>query len=318
MDESFSNHFRRPEEDLKIRNSESFTEQEIAEMIDEYADFVAENYNQNNENSLDLEEQFGEDIKEKMTFVIEEAVSYFRSVGVDSVKFNQVFYVHGNLDKNGGSSSRSSGTIINFADIEDIEIRQLRFLKTLAHELYHSTAMVSFTVIDTLNEEQTHRNRCVQQQEGASYQHKEEGFPLLALEEGLASRFESYAFEKIRHLYDEAVLAEYDDFVELAYALVDQTESEKIDISVKKLVADDEGVYMASGYAPARRLVGFLEERIPEFHTLVENARLDRHTLPLARAIGNTFGKDAYRMITTAGVWDSDDVIKHLTSRLAE
>jgi hypothetical protein len=316
MSESFNKPFRRPEEDLKIRNFGSFTEQEIAEIINDYADFVTENHSNNNENSLDLKEQFGEDITEKMAFVIEEAVAYFHSVGIDSVKFNRVFYSHGNLDENAGSSNRNQGTFITFAEIENIEIRQLRFLKTLAHELYHSTAMISFTVTDSLDEETNHITRTVHKQEGASYQPKGDDFLPQALEEGLAARFEMTAFEKIRHLYSKEIVSEYDDFIENAYSQVNQAESDRIDIAVKKLTANSTGEYMTQGYAPARRLISFLEKHIPEFDTLIENARLKRHTLPLARVIEDTFGKDAYRMITTAEVSDSDNLINHLTRRL--
>jgi|GEM_PF-2884695 len=317
MNESLNSPFRRPEEDLKIRNSKQFESHEIDAIINNQIDFMTENYLQNKEASLDLEVELGEDIKEKMAFVIEEALSYFHNLGFDSVRFNEVFYMHGNMDKTTGESNRNEGTIIHFAEIEDIQLRQLRFLKLLGHELYHSTAMASLTVTDTLNESGDEIHRYIHKDEGASYSPKSGPHDPLALEEGLASKFEAKLFAKTRELFSDDTLTAYDAFIELAYLEVNQNESDRDDIAIRN-VSTNEGGYSTPGYAPARRLVNFLEKHIPDFNTLVEDARLNRRPLALARAVGNSFGKDAYRLITTAGVWNSDELIQKLTDMIAE
>jgi hypothetical protein len=318
MNESFTNHFRKPEQDLKIRNSAHFTEQEMSEFLAETVDFLSENYRQNRENALDLEEEFGENIKEKMAFVLKEAVAYFQNLGIDSVKFNEVFYLQGNLDTEAGNSNRNQGTIIHAASIGLPEIKQLRFLKFLAHELYHSTAMASLTVIDSLDVEKNHLTRFVDKQEGASYSPTSGESNPLALEEGLAAQFESSLFKKIRQLYKKDTVSLYDELIEESYSQFDPKQSEKDDVSIYELSVNGDFRPATAGYAPGRRLVRFLETHIPEFHQLVEQARLDRHPLPLARAIGNMFGKDAYRMITTAEVSEADEIIEKLTQALKQ
>lgn len=145
------------------------------------------------------------------------------------------------------------------------------FLKTLAHELYHATAITSLTVSEITEGYKIHRD--VDIHGGASYG---KNSPLL-LEEGLAASFEEYMTPKIKQLFSNDAVREYDELLAMAADLL--AEPELTDGNDIRIYETEDGLaYSTSQYYQAKRLVQYLQSEIEDFLFLVENARLKRHT----------------------------------------
>lgn len=310
MNESFKKFFRNPEDDIKVRNQGSFDEEELAEIRRDLAADIMHRYSEQESKALPLEE-LGEDIHIKIEFLLEAATDYFKSLGFSDVKFNPFYLFSGDLDEESGISSRSEGVLVHNTKIDDVGVRQLQFLKTLAHELYHSTAAVSLTVKDSFPTP-NHHIRDIYFEEGAGYNTDYKNEPR-ALEEGLATRFEALMFAKIREWYPSESVEYFDDITAAIYEHVDMEKNDLFDITIHRL-ADGSLDCAASQYRDSRELVHFLAERVPNFDQLVEAGRLERHTLPLARAIEAEFGEGSYRKITTTKDIDARKLIDELSS----
>lgn len=298
MESNFKKYYRSPEADLKIRGQGAFTEAEIEEIKENFRQYVTANYDQQRLSSLGLEKELGEEINEKIEFVFLELIKYFESLGVGPVSCNEIFLTARDLNKSiAGENSRDSGVSVTNPALENPKLRQLVFLKALAHELYHSTAMASFTIRETITIGG-----------GVSYDAKDD--PLL-FEEGMASLFEESMTPKIKKLFSEEISNEYDDIVQEALDNIEEPElSDEYDIHLFQ--AEDIMTFSSSEYSGSRRVVKYLITEIENFLVLVENARIKRHTLPLARAIEDRFGKGSYRRLTTAPTSDADQVLSEL------
>lgn len=312
MNESFNKFFRNPEDDIKIRNQANFNDEELEEIRSDFANEIISRYNQQEELALSLEEELGEDVKERIVFVLESATDYFTSLGFPEVKFNPFLLTSGDLSSFSGIASRLGGVNAVNTNIDDMEIKQMTFLKLLSHELYHSTAAASLTVTDTFPNPD-HRNRHVEMEEGASYR-QGDADKTLALEEGLASRFEEMMLEKIKKQYPEVSVQYYEDIISAISEHSSKDKNDAVDIAIHSL-NDGQVTFGTSEYTAPRKLVHFLASRINNFDVLVEEARLKRHTLALARAIEAEFGEGAYRRITTAKDEESYALITELSSK---
>jgi hypothetical protein len=314
MNESFKKFFRNPEDDLKIRNQAGFEKEELEEIRNDFVNEIITRFKQLEKSSLSIEEELGEGIKERILFLLDVSTEYFASLGYPNVKFNPFFLTSGNLHAEAGSSSRMDGVTVENTNIDHKELKQLAFLKLLGHELYHSTAAVSLTVTDSYPSP-NHLHRHINGEEGASYRQGDEE-KINALEEGLASRFELLMFEKIKTLFPRELVEYYDDLTTQIVSRGYHTESDSIDIALHSYDSDTGYVtFGTSGYKPPRELVYFLASRINNFDMLVEQARLKRYPLALARAIEFEFGDGAYRRITTARNEESYALIEELSSK---
>jgi hypothetical protein len=311
MESHLKKHFRTSGEDIKIRGYGSFTEVEIKEIKDDFTEYLTKSYSELQLRSLNLNAEFGEDINPKIEFVLNELISYFESLGVGPVSFNEFFVTNDGFNGAAGQAHVTSGITVSNPGLESIELKQIVFLKTLAHELYHSTAIASLTIKETFSENTFFRDVYIGG--GASYDTKEE--PLL-LEEGLAARFEEQITPKIIELFSEDVASEYDEIVESALEILNEPElTDKFDVHIHQIKqGDEEGIgFTTSRYSGSKRVVKYLESEIKDFSILVENARLKRHTLPLARAIEERFGNGSYRRLTTTPATGADQVLSDLT-----
>ena len=307
MESKFNRPFRSHDDDIKIRGYGSYTEDEIQVIKRDLAEYLAANYDEQRLGSLHLQSELGGDIDPKIDFILKELLSYFDNLGVGPVSCDEFFLVpRESLVGSLGVSSRVKGIRVSSPDLSNLELRQMVFLKTLAHELYHSTAVTSLTVSESTEGYTIHRE--VDIDGGASYGGKDD--PLL-LEEGLAASFEEYMTPKIKQLFSNDVVEEYDELVAMAVDLL--AEPELTDRNDIRIYETEDGIaYSTSQYYQAKRLVQYLESEIEDFLFLVENARLKRHTLPLARAIETRFGKGSYRRITTALATEGDQVLSEL------
>ena len=59
-------------------------------------------------------------------------------------------------------------------------------------------------------------------------------------------------------------------------------------------------------------LVQFIASRIPDFYALVEQSRVERRPLKLARAIEDEFGEGSFSTLTTAFMQDSEKLLEQL------
>lgn len=314
MNESFNKFFRSPEQDVKIRNQGSFSEEEALEIKSDFVNEVLRRYTELQRSSLSLKEELGEDIHEKVETLLTVASEYFTSLGFSDVKFDS-FYLHPHEPSAelAGVSSRLDGTIVHNTDIDDTDIKQIQFLKTLSHELYHSTAAVSLTVKSSFPTP-GHLQVDFDIEQGAGYRPSDKKEELRALEEGLASRFEALQFEKIKEWYPSESVEDYEHAVSHAYTRVNNDLNDPQDVTIDYLSHE----YLHWGtnqYKASRELVNFLAERINDFDKLVEEMRLKRHSLPLARAIEAEFGEGAFRKITTAQDTEAQKLIKELSSK---
>jgi hypothetical protein len=311
MEENLKKQFRTSGEDIKIRGQGSFTEAEITEIKNDFTEDLAKSYNELRLKSLNLNAEFGEEINPKIEFVLKELINYFESLGVGPVSFNEFFVTNDGFDEAAGQAHVAGGITVSNPGLESIELKRIVFLKTLAHELYHSTAIASLTIKEVFSEDTVFRDVYISG--GASYDTKDE--PLL-LEEGLAARFEELITPKIKQLFSEEVVSEYNEIVENALGILNEPElTDEYDIHIHQMKhGDEEGMgFTTSRYSGSKKVIKYLESEIKDFSILVENARLKRHTLPLARAIEERFGKGSYRRLTTALAAEADQVLSELT-----
>jgi hypothetical protein len=307
MEGNFKKYFRSPEYGLKIRGSGSYTESEIDNIKKHFKEYVTTNYEAKRLSTLSFETELGVDVNEKIDFVFSELIKYFESLGIDNVTCNEFFLTEEDPHKKmSGESSITSGVTVINSGLENIYLKQLVFLKTLAHELYHSTAMASLTIKEEVIENII--NRKIKTNSGISYNTENE--PLL-FEEGMASLFEEAVTPKIKKLFLKETQEQYKHLVQIALDNIDEPElSDEYDIYIKQT---NEGMmYTSSEYSESRKVIKYLKTEIEDFLVLVENARINRHTLPLARAIEKKFGKGSYRRITTAHTTEAHQVLKEL------
>ena len=167
--------------------------------------------------------------------------------------------------------------------------------------------MISFTIRETIADDTLHTQ--IDIDEGVSYSTKNE--PLL-FEEGMASLFEESITPKIKELFSDDTRSEYDELVQIALENIEEPElSDEFDINIRQVEGGMQ--YSSSQYSGSRKVVKYLKTEIDGFLVLVENARIKRHTLPLARAIEKRFGKGSYRRLTTAHAIEANQVLSELT-----
>lgn len=307
MEGNFSKYYRSSAESFKIRGYGSFTEEDINGIKADFWEYVTANYDKQRLSALGLEAELGEDSIEKIEFVFAELIKYFDSLGIHNIKCNEMFLVpRGESDGFAGMASATGGVLVVNPALEDRNLNQLVFLKVLAHELYHSTATVSFTITEKTSGFTIHRS--ISSGGGISY--NTENDPLL-FEEGMASLFEEFITPKIKELFLEETRTEYDDLVQIALDDVEEPElSDQYDIHLSQT---DQGMrYTTSEYSGPREVVKYLISEIDNFLFLVEDARINRHTLALARAIEDKYGRGSYRRISTALTTETREVLEEL------
>ena len=213
-------------------------------------------------------------------------------------------------------------------EIAHDEVRKLMVLRTLAHELYHSTAANRVEAI--WKSSGSDKKLVLNQQTGFIGYSKERGRevdqPSSALEEGLAVLFEMRAFEKIKKLFPADVVQDYQDEVNSVlestkesgrnFLLSEGGEQSPIYEYTPKISFQDfgkgAGISLNDPYYHSAQLVQFLSSKIENFDFLVEDARLNRHTMGFNRAIEKKFGMDLFRRIVTCAPEEARDLLDEL------
>ncbi len=305
-------------ERVRFRNAATQSSEKVTEILHEIIDAVSLAYQTRGERAIEsqsLEDHFGSEIYDDIAVVVELATEYFSSLGIEDVRFGELFVFHKDeqvFDNEGGLSVGISIVEPNISG--NLSLKRLVFLKTLVHELYHTTATLSLTIKNT-------PELFSQDNLGASYTSEKTMAEGSLLEEGLASVFEDRMFEKVCEQFDT-------ETVDLYYRLTDLALAKSA--SLREFVNQDTGrviideldlreprfLWSASTYAYATEVARLLEEVIPNFATLAERARVYRETVALAREVEVYFGKGSYRLITTATPDEAKAVLAKLTESI--
>lgn len=309
--------FTNPSDQFVIRNKNEkfFSENEDAKKHVEDVIHAATETEDVENNSLDFEQKLSPEIFEKINYVYKFVINYFQSKGFTEITDLPKTYLLPS-EKNGTFGQRTAKGIMMF-DMEGIEIselKQIEFLNVLAHELYHSTSKISLDY--TENSPQVSVGNY-----GASY-YRDGVAHGMALEEGLAYIFQEIAYKEIKKMFEK----KYTDAYDTAIAIGVKNESNRHNISIKRAqlsrltLTDNQGNFSFDiAYKKENDdsvvLVEYLFKEIPNFVTIIENARVRRQTLELARVIEKRFGEGSYRLVTTAKVEDAESVLKGLMSK---
>lgn len=227
------------------------------------------------------------------------------------------------IDTNSAGSFRSSGIItISNRDIDNLEIKKLVLMKTLAHELYHSLGRISHVA------EETHSGfklKIKPEFMGASFVGGTKDVDdaddcRMLLEEGGAVQFEGEVFSELRRNLPKEVSDIYGGIISKGK---DELKKNNPNLSVSEnsllITVETEGrwdqVYNLD-YANSCYVVEYLAEKIPDFYKIFEAARVEgkAKTTALARVIEGTFGEGWYRKLTTATVEQAADILEELKS----
>jgi len=294
------------------------------------------------QNSLPLNEHLGEDILEKLTqvklWVEEELMSRGTGEMVNAPMFLMDHSKKDKTDNQAYSSAAKSCYMVTgiglYENIRDVNIRQLQFLKTLAHEFYHMGRLFTWYYANG----DCHLERIGIGQRKNQPTARGKRYPT-AIEEGLAVEMELRIFEKIKTLFPEEVVKKYykirkkaahsESQNSIPEALRERIEAyEREDNSgIEQPVSMDLYIVLSDGdnptsgqkirgYQESYDLVRFLADNIPNFYTLIEPARIDGQILPLKEAVESVFGGGSYEMISSAFIGDSVHVLEKLRSSI--
>lgn len=292
---------------IKIRNEGDLNAEvshEIRKVLDED---VKRAYEDAKKSSLDLEKTLGEGVTGKVESLYLEVKEIYKKLGYPDVELPPVFLMPTTFEQSGTVGHTNSVTHIEMTNlnIEDKTLKQLAFLDALGHELYHSVAQTSLSI------RPDHPKGNTMDASGSSYATNERE---MALEEGLACHFQDYVFEAIKKKFDNKVIEKYQKLLKRA---VDNEGVEDVnDLGRFNLLEQKEDGSFKYGknkeYKSSKILVAYLNSQIPNFENLVEAARIERKTLPLARAIESRFGKGSYGKVTTASTDEAEQLLKDL------
>lgn len=270
------------------------------------------------QNSLSISDTLGKDILPKIKMLYERATQLFNEKGFADVKFLPVYLIGG--EKNNNSLGLTTATHIEIRNLDTggrLGTKQITFIKVLGHELYHSAAQRSID-IKTKNLDNETETEIISGGFGASYNtNEEDSFP--ALEEGLAVLFENKLFEQSKNdlpkfeieNYNESLLRMLRDKVGTKYKFY--FNEDMVDVAH---IGDIKNNMMHLSFSIdqyfSKKLAEYLIKEVPDFEKLVEDARLNRRTLGLAKAIEKRFGEGFYRRITTASTSEAFNLLKEL------
>ena len=328
--------FKKPHtETYKIRNEIDFDSTIIQAAKENLAKFNDEELEKVKREALSIPEFLGKNIEQKIENLYERTLQYFKEKGFENVNLLPIYLLSEDKMESNGLGA-TTPTHIEMANLEFSgreTKKQISFIKVLGHELYHSTGQRS---VDLFKEKGSKTsNITIKSKEGsfgAAYLSEEEENSTMALEEGMAILFENKIFEQSKNDFpqqsqfvDGSVIEEYQDtlkkvlnskkYEELLQGL--PFNDEMIEVAyVSGIVNNAAQISFSADQYISKKLAEHLIKEIPDFEKLTEDARLNRHTIELARAIEKRFGSGTYRRITTAKTSEAAQVLKELGSDL--
>ncbi len=273
---------------LRIRNV-SRLDKKVAEGVEEYIRNITRELRKAFESeAVSIDEALGEGAQERFIKLQEWIVEDFEEVGFPEIKLPPIHFMP-EADESGESSGFATtvGNIKVFnTETPDKDIKQLEVLKIVAHEIYHGLAQTSIDVSVSIEEDEEKNSQekiNVYTRHGASYDQSPGESKRYAFEEGLATVFEGKMLRKLETLFPEG--------------------------TVLKKAEEQPREELLQYYDDSRELAQYVASEIDNFRFLVEQARLENKTLPLARAVEKRFGKGAYRRLTAAEIEEAADVL---------
>jgi hypothetical protein len=198
-------------------------------------------------------------------------------------------------------------------------VRDIALSKVLAHEMHHLLAQRNFS----LYENDSHRLDFQPERDGLGYFHK--GKEGNAVEEGLSVLFSNWATEKALNSDENNVARE---MIKLSIEHFKKSGQIEEGVPEESLRVDVTNGQMSVGldYPKSVSLVKFLEEKVDNFVSLAQQARIDQKTLALARAIEDAFGpvspteraagESPYHLIMMSREETAEDTLNKLKERL--
>lgn len=312
-------------ERMKIRNEGSLNKEQIAAAKERVYARAESFLNIYKSEALSLQEEFGEDILEKMNYVDSWVKDILRERGIEVDHAPEVILTrHGDFSALSHLNLSTNG----LDDFRNINLKQIAMLRVFAHERYHSTAIRSYDVelegdkVIFSTGESTGAGYVVHDldliDEFGANSSDSDLATSNALEEGLASGIEIELFDKMRSLYSKEDIELHDRLLKIWFKEehgVTDPKKLKRDMKEATLLDDWDSPFamkMNQDYRHSYKLIKFLVKEVPDFYRLVEKARCERKTLDLARSIEETFGKGMYRIITTALTGQAKDLLASL------
>jgi|GEM_PF-7125709 len=199
------------------------------------------------------------------------------------------------------------------------QIHLAELQKRIAHEMHHFLGRK----ILSLEFQDPEAPTIKAEREGLLYYHK--GKKGNAIEEGLSVLFEDSAKENLKLLDDSPLASIMEERVVVDYKsmglITPDIPEESIQVDVAK------GKFEVSvAYPKSVVLTKFLIEKVPDFVSLAEQARIDQKVLPLVRAIEKIFGPvtleertsedDPYQRIVMATEETAEETLQYLSKKL--
>jgi hypothetical protein len=182
---------------------------------------------------------------------------------------------------------------IEIANVEcnDITLKFIILIRTMIHELYHSTGTLN--IYPTIDESENLKVETFRHGAGFS------NIGANAIEEGMADLTERRIFDEIKYLFPSEAMEKYNYVInKVLESYEEKGESDNIDdqsILITRL--DDSVDYITTEYKWSKELAEYLSNEIYDFNFLLEDMRVNGNKLPLARAIESRFGRGYFKKI---------------------
>jgi len=259
---------------------------------------------------ISREKILGENANERIRNLYQIVRDKFQERGITSPFLDAPLFVPDSTDVDLGKSSSSHITIKD-REIDNIPLKQLVLLKTLGHELYHSTAKSTY-VLQSEEKDNIRVTPTLKLESRGPIPVKNVADS--ALEEGAAVIFEEEVFDEFRKSFPEDVTGEYDNLMERGRQRFASDGIVDTMIVISRCSGDKKAVGHLQEYRDAENLVRYISSKIPNFPQLLENARIHKASLALAHAIEEKFGEGTYRKIVECKKREAPDLLEELKS----
>jgi hypothetical protein len=290
------------EQQIHIRSDISLNKK--GQVVEHIKNSVQKDLIKANKNSFTPEQVLGMDARKKIERVYSIVKTKYKERGVENINLTEEIVFSKQNAIEAGTMAHHRGFVELFdLDIGDRNIKELVILKSLGHELYHSAAKASFDLkIKDNNITYQHKNT------GAGYSEGE----ARAIEEGAAVIFEMEVFKEIEKTYPNETRYLYNKIIAPLSKNLDRGEIGHLNIVKYDTETSDASISENIPYKNSKILTQYLKDKIPNFNTLLEKARIHRHTLDLTRAVEKEFGSGMYRKIMTCAPDDAESLLNEL------
>lgn len=302
------------DKNIHIKNNSNYNNDKLKESVQTHKDRGLEI---ERNSSVPIEEILGPGSYEKSLLVIDLVKKKFEERHIDIPEILPIFYKKESQSEKKIMGS-SNGFYINIfnIEIEDMLLKQMIIFRILAHEMYHSFSRISFDVRDDENSNAIEKIRVDLKAVGASFVPKNTinvTEHLKLFEEGAAVHFEIDVFKDIQKMFPEETIKEYENVIEKTKIVIKNSGGNYGYLTIiRSHEGEDYIVHSNQEYFNSMQIVANLEKIIPDFLTLLEQARVYGKVIPLARAIDGKLGEGWYKKIATATTAQAETILAYL------